>query len=111
MSPDPGDYRHHRGGENNAERDTLDIVTGYGDRDGGRGSRITTRLHVDEYRRIPLNETTEKLLDIQTTPQTKITERTARELRERATRWRARCRPLKSGDLACPPPGPAPKIP
>ena len=66
--------------------------------------RITTVMHVDAYERIPLDATTAKLLEIRTTPRTRVVTRTARQLRERAARWRARCRPLHNGNLACPAP-------
>lgn len=71
----------------------------------GLPARITTRMHVDAYRRIPLTATTEKLLQIKSTPQTQSTFDTAQRLRARARAWRARCRPIQNGRaLACPPP-------
>jgi hypothetical protein len=66
--------------------------------------QITTRIHVDEYKKIPLNATTATLLEIQTTPQTKITVHTPDELHERERRMREQCRPSPDGDVACPPP-------
>lgn len=64
---------------------------------------ITTRMHIDAYRRIPLTATTEKLLQIKTTPRTKSTFDTAQKLRARLRVWRARCRPIQNGRaLACP---------
>lgn len=77
----------------------------------GGPPRITTRLRVDAYERIPLTPQTAKLLKIQTTPRTKTTFDTAQRLRARARAWRAKCRTLKSGALSCPPPFPAPKLP
>lgn len=71
----------------------------------GVPARITTRMHVDAYRRIPLTATTSTLLQIKTTPQTKTTYDTAQKLRARVRAWRARCRPIQNGRaLACPPP-------
>ena len=74
---------------------------------------ITTRIHVDEYKRIPLNATTTALLEIQTAPQTKIIIHTPDGLRERERRMREHCRPSPDGDVACDPavlqtPGDAP---
>lgn len=73
-------------------------------------SAPVVRLHVDTYRRIPLNSRTAKLLTIRTTPRTKVTTDTAQAVRERFRRWREeRCRPRKSGDMTCsglPPAGP-----
>jgi len=62
-----------------------------------RRPKITTRIHVDAYRRIPLTATTAKLLEIKTTPQTKTTFDTAQKLRARARAWRARCHPIQKG--------------
>lgn len=74
--------------------------------------RITTRLHVDAYRRIPLTATTAKLLQINTTPRTKATFDTAQKLRARERAWRARCRPIQNGRaLACPLPDRLAKVP
>ena len=70
---------------------------------GGDSHTVTTRIHVDEYKRIPLNAATAKLLEIQTTPQTKIIVHTAEELRERERRMREQCRPRPNGDVVCPP--------
>lgn len=64
---------------------------------------VTTRMHVDDYKRIPLNDTTAKLLEIQTTPKTKVTVHTAQELREQQQRMREQCRPRKNGDKVCKP--------
>jgi hypothetical protein len=69
---------------------------------------ITTRMHVDAYRRIPLTATSAKLLRIQTTSRTRVTVNTAEELRAREQRFRKSCRPLKSGGLACTAAGPRP---
>lgn len=74
-------------------------------------ARITLRMRVDAYRRIPLTARSAELLRIRTTPNTKATFDTAQRLRGRARAWRAKCRTLKSGALACPPPFPAPKLP
>lgn len=76
----------------------------------GDRPRVVTHARVEAYKRIALNDNTERLLQIQTTPQTKISRHTAEELRERARRWRAKCRPSQLG-LSCPPPGKPPKIP
>lgn len=77
-----------------------------------RAPRVVLRLRVDEYKRIPLNEATGELLRIQTTPRTKATFDTAHKQRERARRWRAKCRPIQNGrGLACPPPSPPPRLP
>lgn len=73
--------------------------------------RLTTRLRVDVYRRIPLDAKSAKLLEIRRTPRTKVTYDTAQRVRARARAWRAKCRRLKSGALVCPPPFPAPKPP
>lgn len=74
-------------------------------------TRITVRMRVDAYRRIPLTAQSAELLRITTTPNTKATFDTAQRLRARARAWRAKCRTLKSGALACPPPFPPPKVP
>ena len=47
---------------------------------GGDGRALTSRMRVDAYERIPIDETSVKLLEIQTTPRTKVT------VREPATR-------------------------
>lgn len=75
------------------------------------GRRILTHVNVDDYKRMPLTASTERLLEIQTTPQTQVNQDSAAELRERVRRWKAKCRPLKNGNLACPPPDPQPKAP
>ena len=62
--------------------------------------RIGTRMHVDAYKRIPLTATTAALLRIQTTPRTKVSVKTAKELREQLGA-RTSCRRLKNGDVAC----------
>ena len=59
-------------------------------------------LRVDKFERIPLNDETEKLLTIATTPNTKVTVRTAEEIRERDRRARAGCEPMSNGDESCP---------
>lgn len=77
----------------------------------GESPRIVTHVNVDDYKRMPLNASTEGLLEIQTTPQTQVSESAAGELRERVRQWKAKCRPLKNGNLACPPAGPALEAP
>lgn len=77
----------------------------------GDDVRIVDHLHVDHYRRIPLNDRTERLLEIDTAPGTKVTRHSVQALRERVKSWKAKCRPLKSGNLACPPPGKTPIAP
>jgi len=73
--------------------------------------RVTTRMHVDAYKRIPLNATTARLLRIKTTPRTTATFDTKQKQRAREQAWRAKCRPIQNGrGLACPTPaGIAPK--
>lgn len=72
--------------------------------------RITSVMRVDAYERIPLDATSAKLLRIPATPRTKATFDTKRKLEARFRAWRARCRKLQNGSLACPPPPlPAPK--
>ena len=73
--------------------------------------RVTTRMRVDVYRRIPLNATTARLLRINTTPRTKATFDTKQRQRARERAWRAKCHPIQHGRaLACPAPaGLAPK--
>jgi hypothetical protein len=74
--------------------------------------RLISHMHVDAYERIPLTATTARLLRIHTTPRTKVTVHTAKQLRARFQRFRKSCRPLKSGGLACKAPGPPPpKLP
>lgn len=66
---------------------------------GGRASLThTTRIHVDAYERIPLNAKTAKLLEIQTTPQTKVT---VQQLRDRERQMREQCRKRADGDAVC----------
>lgn len=74
-------------------------------------ARITSVMHVDAYRRIPLDDTSAKLLRILTTPRTRARFDTKQRLQARFRAWRATCRKLKNGTLACPPPFPAPKPP
>ena len=74
--------------------------------------RITIRMHVDAYERIPLTAATAGLLRIRTTPRTKVVVNTAAQLRARAERVRKSCHKLKSGVLACkaaPVPAPRPR--
>ncbi len=77
----------------------------------GDAPRAVTHLRVDDYRRIALTGSTRRLLEIQTTPRTRVTQDTAAEQRERVRVWRAACRPLKNGNMACPAPGPALRAP
>jgi hypothetical protein len=77
----------------------------------GEDARVVDHLHVDEYRRIPLNDRTERLLEIDTAPGTKVRGDCLQALRERVNRWKAKCRPLKNGNLACPPPDATPIVP
>ncbi|MGH2919312.1 MAG: hypothetical protein ACRDLS_12065, partial [Solirubrobacteraceae bacterium] len=74
--------------------------------------RITTTMHVDVYRRIPLTATTAKLLKITTTPNAQATFDTVPQVRARMRAWRARCRPIQNGRArACPPPDGLTKAP
>ena len=66
--------------------------------------RLTMRMHVDAYERIPLTAATAEVLRIETTPRTKVIVNTAAQLRARAERFRKSCHKLKSGVLACKPP-------
>lgn len=77
----------------------------------GEGVRVVDYLHVDDYRRLPLNARTERLLEIDAAPETTVTRHSAQGLRERMQRWKAKCRPLKNGNLACPPPDATPVVP
>ena len=77
----------------------------------GEGVRVVDHLHVDDYRRISLNERTKQLLEIDTAPDTTVTRDSIQALRDRVTRWKAKCRPLKNGNLACPPPDATPTSP
>jgi hypothetical protein len=76
--------------------------------------RIRAQLRVDTFERIPLNDETAKLLTISTTPNTKVTVRTAEEMRERERLAREGCKTLSNGDENCPgvpPPEPPRKRP
>jgi YD repeat-containing protein len=77
--------------------------------------RIRAHLVVDKFERIPLNDETEQLLTIATTPNTKVTVRTAEDMRERERRAREGCKPMPNGDESCPgivaPPDPPSKQP
>jgi hypothetical protein len=78
---------------------------------GDNADAFTTRMTVDAYERIPIDEASARLLEIQTTPRTKVTVNTPEEMRERDRR----CRHRDEGMAVCPapdPPGPPdPKAP
>jgi hypothetical protein len=63
--------------------------------------RLTSRMHVDAYERIPLTTATAALLRIRTTPRTKVIVNTAAQLRARELRFRRSCHKRKSGTLVC----------
>ncbi len=63
--------------------------------------RLTSRMHVDAYERIPLTTATAVLLRIRTTPRTKVTVYTAAQRRARALRFRRSCHERRSGTLVC----------
>ena len=74
---------------------------------GPRAPKLSLRFVVDRYVRIPITAESAKLLRIKTNSATKVTVRTAEDLRrrqERLRKWRNQCVSKPNGRVRCPAP-------
>lgn len=74
---------------------------------GPRAPKLSLRFVVDRYVRIPITAESAKLLTIKTNSATKVTVRTAEDLRrrqERMRQWRKQCVSKPNGQVRCPAP-------